>query len=800
MRAQRNLISRQFLLSISLLFLAGFFQSAFGQPTLPKDPRVFKPANPPSTERSSKVSKNVPLVEQAIRDGNEARDANNYQKAFASYSKAQKLDPKDPRAAFGLGNIYSDLDCVDQAVRAYSDALRLDKDFKRASIFKEVTMALGYVYVAKEGYDDAEARFRSVVAKSPRDVGAKIALAHTAAKRKQYDQAIKQLHLIIETKSLKNKDRALAYLYLGDLYLEQEKWEDAASNFKKAIEHDGKLARAYMKLAQAILLPQMLKFHMLIPQERKVEDSIQIVSAGKEAAEHIRRATNEYGYDHPEGSLWLAYALLNQFNYPEAEASVIAYQKKVEQLEKDSTSLAANCNLGFKQLYAYGQLVLALIYTQRSLAEKDPVRIKEYTTRVVDFGEQVIKVKADMREAYSLLGLAHYRLGNFDKAIKQLEAGMPYETKKEVKASYWGLIGLCYQQLKNDKDAILAFDESLKLDPNSTTTLLGVAGIHDKNKNFDEAIRLKKQALQQAPELRASLLFALATSYSLKANQQKSDADYEEAIRLLKRSLEMSPSFAPAYLMLGTAYKFYKGGAYADESLANYLQAEKYDPKNPTIKYQICNLYYAVKKNYPAAINYCEEVIKLKPDHYEAYWQLGLVYRAKGDDDEGIKHLKTALDLNDKYLRGYSDLAESYRRQKNYDEVIKLWTKAADKLPLDHLPYRELARLYSDQGKTGEAIKYYEETITRMRPDQGWWRDIYRCRIVRLRSQFPESITCFQNIKIPANENPAQIPFEIGLTHVAGKNKAAALAQYEQLKQMTASLADDLLRAINEMK
>ncbi len=795
---QPNLIWRQFLCLLTLL-LAGSSQAVFSQPTLPRATDVFKPGNPPSGYNRNKGTTKPSPVEQAILDGNQARDANDYKKAFASYRQAQEKAPKDPRPVYGLGNVYSDLACSDQAIRAYSEALRLDKNFKRRSMYKETSVALAYLYVTEERYDDAEARFRSVLNKTPHDTSAKIGLAYTTAKRQQYDQAIEQFHRIIDDASIKNQERALAYLYLGDLYLEQKKWEDAAGNFRKAIEQDQGLAAAYMKLGQAILLPEMWKFNLLVPQERSRGDHERIAKAAKNASEFIRKAVNEHGYDHPLGNLLLAYALVNQFDYPDAEANAKEYERKVRQLEADSASLAASCGQGLKQLYAYGPLVLALIYTQRSLLEKDEVKSKQYAAQVIEYGQQVITVKGDIREVYLFMGVAYFRLGKWTEAVEQLETALVRETNEETKSFTLSFIGLCHEKLGHNEEAARAYNEAFKLRPNSVTALLSVSSIHDKNGNFDEAIRLKKQAIERAPEHTAALSFSLATSYFLKANQQKSDSDYEEAISLLKKSLEMSPSFGPAYLMLGNAYKFYKNGKYADDSLANYQQAEKYDPNNPTIKYQMGNLFYAVMKNYPAAINYLEAAIKLRPDYAEAHWQLGLVHHAKGDSNEAIKHLKSALDLNDRYLRGYLDLADIYVQQNSYDEAIKLWSTAADKLPLEYLPYKELARLYSHQQKTDEAIKSYEEAIARMKPDQ-WLRDFYRCRIVRLRAQYPEAITCVQNIKLPSNGDPAQIPYEIGLTHLASKNKAAALVQYEQLKKMNPSLAEDLLTAINQMK
>ena len=779
------------ILSALLLLLAGTVFTTYSQPTRPKGPDSFKPANPPINY--NKGPRKLSPADQAIREGNEARDANNYKKAFDSYSKAQQLDPKDPRAAYGLGNVYSDLACADQAVRAYSEALRLDKDFKEASI------ALAYIYVSKERYNDAEARFRPLL-KTTRDASAKIGLAYIAAKRKQYQDAIKQFQLIIDTKSFNDQQRALSYLYLGDIYLEQEKWKDAAVNFRKAIEHDEKLSRAYMKLAQAELFPETSKFNLFVPQEIRVGDRERLANAARTAAEYIRKAMNEHGYNHPEGNLWLAHALLYQFNYSEAEAAIKDYREKVKQLEKDSSVLAANCNLGFNQLHALGHFFSGLLFNQMAMLEKDELKIKEYTAQVIEHARELIKVKQNDPGGYGLLAISYVRLGKCAEAIEQLETELIYQTNDDAKSSAWGLIGTCHEKSGQYQEAIRAFNEALRLRPNSVVTLISIAGIHERNGNLDEAIRLKREALERTPVPTASSFWFLASSYFARARQKNADADYEEAIRLFKRALEVNPSFGPGYLGLGNLYKFYKNGAHADESLANYQQAEKYDPNDASLKYQIGDLFASVMMNYAAAINYFEAAIKLKPDFAEAHWQLGLVHYSRGNSDEAIKHLKRALSLNDKLLQVYLALAYIYERQKNYEEAIKVLRDAGDKMPLEYLPYKELARLYSYQQKTDEAIKYYETAISLMKPAQEFLRDVLRCRVVRLRGKYADAITCVQNIKLTSDADPAQVPYEIGLTHVAGKNKAAALAQYEELKRMKSELAEDLLKVINEMK
>ncbi|MFT3744389.1 MAG: tetratricopeptide repeat protein [Pyrinomonadaceae bacterium] len=64
--------------------------------------------------------------EDLIQSGNEARDDRNYSSAETSYKSARMLKPKDARATYGLGNLYSDQQRWEEAENAYRSALQLD--------------------------------------------------------------------------------------------------------------------------------------------------------------------------------------------------------------------------------------------------------------------------------------------------------------------------------------------------------------------------------------------------------------------------------------------------------------------------------------------------------------------------------------------------------------------------------------------------------------------------------------------------------------------------------------------------
>src|SRR5712692_4949554 len=62
-------------------------------------------------------------VEEALDEGNKARDAKQYDQAETEYRKALRLNPKEARAYLGLGNTYFDRNRYQDAIGAYQIAI-----------------------------------------------------------------------------------------------------------------------------------------------------------------------------------------------------------------------------------------------------------------------------------------------------------------------------------------------------------------------------------------------------------------------------------------------------------------------------------------------------------------------------------------------------------------------------------------------------------------------------------------------------------------------------------------------------
>ena len=174
------------------------------------------------------------LFEQALEDGNTARDSRNYTAAERSYRHAESLKPKDSRAVYGLGNLYSDQQRWEEAERSYRTAITLDPDVP------ETYVALSFVLTQPIAGVDVGDRYVEA------ETVARKALGLDKTNGIAYDQLGTALELQGkiggETENAYRKaidlapGYALPYAHLGRLKGRNNQGAEAQSNFQKAVQ------------------------------------------------------------------------------------------------------------------------------------------------------------------------------------------------------------------------------------------------------------------------------------------------------------------------------------------------------------------------------------------------------------------------------------------------------------------------------------------------------------------------------------------------------------------------------------
>jgi tetratricopeptide (TPR) repeat protein len=115
---------------------AGIFR-----PKNPEAKRTGNPSRPVARPTRPNPAEIEEKFEDALADGNDARDARKFTAAESSYRTALKLKPRDTRAHYGLGNVFTDQQRWDDAEKIYRQAVAITPNNP------EVLMALSFILV-----------------------------------------------------------------------------------------------------------------------------------------------------------------------------------------------------------------------------------------------------------------------------------------------------------------------------------------------------------------------------------------------------------------------------------------------------------------------------------------------------------------------------------------------------------------------------------------------------------------------------------------------------------------------------
>jgi tetratricopeptide (TPR) repeat protein len=169
--------------------------------------------------------------------------------------------------------------------------------------------------------------------------------------------------------------------------------------------------------------------------------------------------------------------------------------------------------------------------------------------------------------------------------------------------------------------------------------------------------------------------FALANAIATNAPKNDegqptlSDQDKQTIQTLLSQSVNegrvavaLSPRSARNWEVLGSIYRNITGVAQnaLAFSLDAYGRAIQRDPLNPALRVSVGGIYYSVK-NYDLAIRFFSDAANLKPDYVNAYYNLSIALRDKGD-------LENATLVAEQTVR----LLQENKNSEDYKTAVKL--------------------------------------------------------------------------------------------------------------------------------
>ncbi|WP_290762517.1 tetratricopeptide repeat protein [Fibrobacter sp. UBA4297] len=158
-----------------------------------------------------------------------------------------------------------------------------------------------------------------------------------------------------------------------------------------------------------------------------------------------------------------------------------------------------------------------------------------------------------------------------------------------------------------------------------------------------------------------ALIFALAATLFAAPNATSKAATKTSKAEAVKKLVDQG-------------VQFHEQGQY-DEAIAKYKEAEKKDPKNALVKYEMAFTYHA-KRDLDKSLHYAKAATKLKTEGIEEnlYSLLGTVYDDKGMPDSALAIYREAFAKIPNSFNIPYNASITYMRQNNADSAYA-WIK-----------------------------------------------------------------------------------------------------------------------------
>jgi tetratricopeptide (TPR) repeat protein len=294
------------------------------------------------------------------------------------------------------------------------------------------------------------------------------------------------------------------------------------------------------------------------------------------------------------------------------------------------------------------------------------------------------------------------------------------------------LLGLALEEEKDFTGALKAFQQALKIDPQSTETQFKLIEAYlaagQKEKGLELARSLSEQAKNDVrTHFTLAVLLAKLGEYSAAIHEfETADAlqpstfeilhdlghaylqsgDNEKALGALERALKLSPDSVETLYFMAQAYA--NQGKDLD-ALDSLVKAHKLAPRNTDVIFLMARL--SMKQTFYAdAIPLLEEGLKVDPEGPNLLAALGICYFSTGKIGKAKDIFEALLQVN-RSARAYALMGLCYRYLGRFDEAEKYLEQGLKADPRDAACLYNMGYIESRQGHYDSGEKWLKQAL-----------------------------------------------------------------------------------------
>jgi tetratricopeptide (TPR) repeat protein len=276
-------------------------------------------------------------------------------------------------------------------------------------------------------------------------------------------------------------------------------------------------------------------------------------------------------------------------------------------------------------------------------------------------------IEPDSEEVVLNLARLYAESGDLPHSVKVLEAVPVSDRTPKMEFA----LGASYDQLKQTKDAVAAYQRAADMEPGDARTQAALAQALLADNQLDAALKQFNELADADPEDVSSLVRIC----EIQRRQQK----YEDALATIRKARKKDPNSLEAG---------YNEGLLLDV-LSRYDEAAQVYEKMVELTSHANGAYTTEEKN--------NRGIFLE--------RLGAIYHEQSKVDEAIATYQKLIDMGgESAVRGYQGQVDTYRDAKQTDKAVEVSRKAVEANPKDRDLKLILAGELIDQGKVDEGL------------------------------------------------------------------------------------------------
>lgn len=312
------------------------------------------------------------------------------------------------------------------------------------------------------------------------------------------------------------------------------------------------------------------------------------------------------------------------------------------------------------------------------------------------------------------------------------------------------------------------------------------------NGSIDEAVSAYDEALKIEPE-NTTILIRKASDLNIIGKGNESLEIYQKALGLLDQELKENQSNAEAWMkkagILRTLNKQNESALAYERALDAYGSRIEKNPEDTDARLRKAKVLHILGR-WDEALEAYDNATKVSPEDYDAWWEKGQFLSSTGDINESMKAYDKAIELipannTAELTLAWADKTEELAAADRWEDALQSANRTLKLDPKNSVMWHFKAFILTNLGRKEDALATFNEALKQNPKDIINWQ--YKASLLVEMKRYNESLDAYDNTLelIPKNdtEELSQTWLAIGQAlNKTGKQEEAAAAFQKSLE------------------